>query len=149
MNKSISILLATGLLGVSLGAIAQGSIVKSPTSNDQSAADMDQPMAITAKAMDANGDGMISRDEFTKYHGDVYKGMHPNADGMVDIRPATKMQRRMMMGGKPMAIDSTMMGARSDGMVTRAQYMKYHDDMYNGMQMNKQNMVDAKTMMLK
>ena len=144
MNKSISLLLATGLLGASLGAIAQDT-----TMSDKQMMEADKAAAMKMRAMDTNGDGWVSRAEFTKYHEDMYNSMHANADGTVDIRPVTKMQSRMMMGGKPMSIDMTLMGAKSDGTVTRAQYMKYHDDMYNRMEMNKQSMVDMKTMMMK
>ena len=52
-------------------------------------------------------------------------------------------------GVVPMSIDMARMGANANGMVTREQYMKYHADMYDSMRMNKQSMVDAKTMMMK
>ncbi len=140
MTKSISLLLATGLLGVYVSAAAQN--------DDKPMTETDTAMTMRMKLMDTNGDAMISREEFTKYHEDIYSGMPANADGMVDIKSMTQRQSRMMMGGKPMAIDMAKMGANANGMVTRAQYMKYHADMYNGMKMNKQSMVDMKTMMM-
>ncbi|MBC7621715.1 MAG: hypothetical protein H7293_22505 [Candidatus Saccharibacteria bacterium] len=140
MTKSISLLLAAGLLGASVGAFAQN--------DDKPMVETDTSMSMKMKTMDTNGDGMISREEFMKYHEDMYGAMPANADGMVDMKPMIKRQNRMMMGGKPMSIDMARMGANTNGMVTRAQYMKYHDDMYNGMQMNSQSMVDMKTMMM-
>lgn len=140
MTKSISLLLAAGLLGASVSAFAQN--------DDKPMVETDTSMSMKMKAMDTNGDGMVSREEFMKYHEDMYGAMPANADGMVDMKPMMKRQNRMMMGGKPMSIDMARMGANTNGMVTRAQYMKYHADMYNGMQMNSQSMVDMKTMMM-
>ena len=142
MTKSISLLLATGLLGISLSATSQDMADNKPMTESKLS------MTTMAKAMDTNGDGMVSKAEFIQYHEGMYNSMSPNAEGMIDIRPATKMKNRMMMGGKTMVIDSTLMGARADGMVTKSQYMKYHEDMYKGMQLNNQSMVDMKTMIM-
>ena len=38
------------------------------------------------KAMDTNGDGMISKEEFMAYHEAMYDHMKKNKDGMVDMK---------------------------------------------------------------
>jgi len=51
-------------------------------------------MAKHMKMMDANADGMISKDEFMKHHEGMYDGMKKNSSGMVN---AKDMQMMMMM----------------------------------------------------
>ena len=48
--------------------------------------------------MDSNGDGMISKDEFMKYHEKMFDSLKKNQDGMVDIKDM-KMHKRMMHKG--------------------------------------------------
>ena len=55
------------------------------------------------KAMDANGDGMISKSEFMKYHEAMWAKMKKNKNGMVDMKDMGMMQDGMakdsMKGG--------------------------------------------------
>jgi len=55
------------------------------------------------KAMDANGDGMISKSEFMKYHEAMWAKMKKNKNGMVDMKDMEMMQDGMakdsMKGG--------------------------------------------------
>lgn len=38
------------------------------------------------KAMDANGDGMLSKDEFMRFHEKMWDQMKKNSSGMVDMK---------------------------------------------------------------
>ncbi|EGF32135.1 hypothetical protein IMCC9480_2874 [Oxalobacteraceae bacterium IMCC9480] len=42
--------------------------------------------AAMMKEMDANGDGMISKEEFMKHHEKMFDAMPKNKDGMVDMK---------------------------------------------------------------
>ena len=55
-------------------------------------------MMMDMKKMDANGDGMISKEEFMKYHESMYDGMKKNKDGMVDMKDMQMMHEGMMKG---------------------------------------------------
>ena len=48
-------------------------------------------------AMDANGDGMISKDEFMNFHQAQWDKMPKNKDGMVMMKDLEKMHQDMMM----------------------------------------------------
>ena len=48
------------------------------------------------KAMDANGDGMISKDEFMRYHEMKWDKMKKNSSGMVDMKDMDAMHDKMM-----------------------------------------------------
>jgi EF hand len=45
-------------------------------------------------AMDANHDGMISKEEFMKYHETMYDHMQKNKDGMVDMKSMGMMHHK-------------------------------------------------------
>lgn len=81
MKKS-SICLAVVLLGASAAGMA----------NHHEKSDMGMGHM---KMMDANGDGMISKDEFMKAHETMYDKMKKNQAGMVDMK-----QMHMMMQKK-------------------------------------------------
>lgn len=64
-----------------------------PSPNDRPAAEdsMDAGAASGGSAsssMDANGDGMLSREEFLRHQEGVYERMPKAADGQVDLRGA-------------------------------------------------------------
>ena len=48
-------------------------------------------------AMDANNDGMISKDEYMNYHQNQWDKMSKNKDGMVSMKDMEKMHHDMMM----------------------------------------------------
>lgn len=72
-------------------------------------------MKMDFKAMDANGDGMISKDEFMKFHEMMFEKMKKNSAGMVDMKEMEMMHHdmEMMHKGKPMRKDDKM---KKDGM---------------------------------
>jgi hypothetical protein len=60
-------------------------------------------MKMDMKMMDANGDGMISKDEFMKYHEMMFDKMKKNNSGMVDLKDMETMHQNMQMMHKGMA----------------------------------------------
>ncbi len=73
MRKAIAILCGTAVLGLAGQAVAQTTMKE------------EKKMAakeMRMKAMDANNDGMVSRDEFNKYHETMWEKTKRNAQGM-------------------------------------------------------------------
>ena len=81
MNKPVLALAASTFLGISLSVFAADDMKHSK--------DM-------MKMMDANGDGMIAKDEFMKHHEKMYEGMKKNKEGMVDMKEMQMMHDGMM-----------------------------------------------------
>jgi hypothetical protein len=52
---------------------------------------------MNMKMMDANGDGMISKDEFLKFHEMLFDRMKKNKAGMVDMKDMDMMHQNMQM----------------------------------------------------
>ena len=80
MRKLIAVLCGAAVVGMSGSVIAQ---TPAPTTTKEAkeqktAAKQDARM----KAMDTNNDGMISRDEFNKYHETVWQKVKRNAKGL-------------------------------------------------------------------
>lgn len=82
MRKS-TLLLAAALLGAGTSAVA--------------ADDMKMDMKMDMKSMDANGDGMISKEEFMKFHEAMFDKMKKNKAGMVDVKELEMMHHKMEM----------------------------------------------------
>jgi hypothetical protein len=100
MSK-LTMCLAVALIGCSASSMAMD--------------DMKMNKSMDMKMMDTNGDGMISRDEFMKYHEMMYDKMKKNKAGTVDMKQMEMMHHDMEMKhkGKPMAKDDMM---KKDGM---------------------------------
>jgi Ca2+-binding EF-hand superfamily protein len=77
-------------------------------------------MHFSAKAMDMNNDGMISKDEFMKYHADMWDKMTKDSSGSMSMSDATAAFSR---GG--MHVNVKAMDADHDGTVTKDEFMKY------------------------
>jgi hypothetical protein len=89
MNKLITIGLAAALCGTVLATSAQDATTKEGMAA-MKVMDM-KPMGM--KTMDANTDGVISNDEFTKHHEakwEKMKAMDANGDGMISKDEFTK-----------------------------------------------------------
>ena len=73
---------------------------------------MDKPMdmKMAMKMMDANNDGMISKEEFMKHHEMMFDKMKKNKAGMVDMKDMEMMHHNMAMmhKGKAMGKDGMM-----------------------------------------
>ena len=59
------------------------------------------------KAMDTNGDGMISKDEFMRAHEMKWDKMKKNSAGMVDMKDMEMMHDKMMKHDDKAAKDKT------------------------------------------
>ena len=59
-------------------------------------------MKAQGMMMDANHDGMISKQEYMKYHEGMWSKMTKNKSGMVDMRELEKMQTNMSKDGAMM-----------------------------------------------
>lgn len=77
-------------------------------------------MHFSAKAMDANHDGMISKDEFMKYHSDMWDSMTKDSKGTMTMSDAKSAFAR---GG--MHINADKMDADHDGNITKDEFMSY------------------------
>jgi hypothetical protein len=82
MRKSIAILFGAALVGMSGSAIAQTTApsTTAPSTIKEERATVKKEMQM--KAMDVNHDGMISHDEFMKYHETVWQKVKRNAKGL-------------------------------------------------------------------
>ncbi len=61
------------------------------------------------KGMDANGDGMISKEEFMKFHEAKFDEMPKNKDGMVMVKDMEMMHHDKMMKHDDMMKKDSMM----------------------------------------
>lgn len=92
MNKFISSGLALTLCAVGSVSMAQSAgtkpMMESGTmTNSDGAMRMGGRMQnMDMKLMDSNGDGMVSRAEFVKYHETVYDGMKKGSNGMISVK---------------------------------------------------------------
>jgi len=73
MNKLRMVFLTATLLGASAG-IAMADDTQC------------HGMSMNMKTMDTNGDGMISKDEFMKFHEMMWDKMKKDANGMVSVK---------------------------------------------------------------
>jgi Ca2+-binding EF-hand superfamily protein len=77
-------------------------------------------MHFSAKAMDTNNDGMISQDEFMKYHSDMWDQMTKDSNGSMSMSDARSAFAR---GG--MHVNVKAMDADHSGTITKDEFMKY------------------------
>ncbi len=61
-----------------------------------------QGMMMDMNAMDSNHDGMISKQEFTRYHDAMWAKMKKNKSGMVDMKDMEMMHAGMPKDGSMM-----------------------------------------------
>jgi hypothetical protein len=86
MNK-FTVFVAAAVICASTSAMAM----------DDKKMDMKMDKKMDMKMMDTNGDGMISKDEFMKYHEMMYDKMKKNKTGMVDMKDMGMMHHDMDM----------------------------------------------------
>jgi hypothetical protein len=109
MKKLISITLLAMLFGTGLVGCAQDSMKKDgmpmtdtmPITNGSPMAKgrdkkMDMDMGMHMKMMDVNGDGMISKEEFMKFHESMFDKMKKDSNGMVSMKDMRMMMEDMM-----------------------------------------------------
>lgn len=68
---------------------------------------MHKDMEMHMKAMDANNDGMISRDEFMRFHEMRWNELKKNSSGMVDMKEMHAMHKKMWSDKKDKDKDKT------------------------------------------
>ena len=96
MKKLSAGLCTIAMLGATASAAAMDGMKDSKMMHNKDSMGMDM------KAMDANGDGMISKDEFMKSHEAMWDKMKKNDKGMVDMKDMKMMHDAMMKDGKRM-----------------------------------------------
>ena len=79
MRKLIAVLCSTALVGFAGHAVAQSSMKSDTMKSDSTKTDK---MAKDSMKMDANADGMVSQDEFMKYHTAMWGKIKKNDKGM-------------------------------------------------------------------
>jgi Ca2+-binding EF-hand superfamily protein len=77
-------------------------------------------MHFSAKAMDADNDGMISKDEFMKYHADMWDQMTKDSNGSMSVSDASSAFAR---GGMHVKVKS--MDTDHDGTISKDEFMSY------------------------
>jgi hypothetical protein len=87
---------------------------------DQSADFARGGMHFSAKAMDTDHDGMISKEEFMKYHADMWSKMTKDSNGSMSVTDASS---AFAHGG--MHVDVKAMDPNGTGMITQDMFMKY------------------------
>jgi Ca2+-binding EF-hand superfamily protein len=77
-------------------------------------------MHFSAKAMDTDNDGMISKDEFMKYHSDMWDQMTKDSNGSMSV---ADLGAAFARGG--MHVKASAMDADHNGTVTKDEFMSY------------------------
>ena len=83
-------------------------------------------MHFSAKAMDADNDGMISKDEFMKYHADMWDKMTKDSNGTMSTTDAAQAFAR---GG--MHVNVKAMDADHSGTISKDEFMSYEANHWN------------------
>jgi Ca2+-binding EF-hand superfamily protein len=85
-------------------------------------------MHFDAKAMDGNGDGMISKDEMQKYGEDMWTKLARNEKRTLSVTDAAQDFAR---GG--LRVDAKAMDADHDGQISKDEFMKYNEVKFDKM----------------
>jgi hypothetical protein len=93
------------------------------------------------KMIDANGDHMVSKDEFMKYYGDIFDALDTDKDGSIDAKEwvGTKGDNKIGIatGGFSSQLRTLKMmkAMDSDGdhKVTKDEFLKYHEAVFMAM----------------
>jgi hypothetical protein len=95
-------------------------------------------MHFDAKAADANGDGMISKDEFKKYGETMWERMNRSATVSVPIADAAADFAR---GG--LRFDAKSVDTNGDGMINKDEFMKYGEAKFDKMKKDSHGMISV------
>lgn len=91
MKTTLCAIVGGTLLALSLGAVAQGTM-----QGDKMKGELKGQSQMMMN-LDTNGDGKISKEEFTAHHEKMWMGMKKDANGMVDAKEMMKMHQEGMM----------------------------------------------------
>jgi Ca2+-binding EF-hand superfamily protein len=83
-------------------------------------------MHFSAKAMDTDNDGMISKDEFMKYHADMWDQMTKDSNGSMSTSDASSAFARAGMH-----VSVGKMDADHSGTISKDEFMKYEATHWN------------------
>ena len=94
MKKLISLSLAA-IVVAGVSGCAQDGMMRQDSTGPGMAMKNNTRMSMMMKMMDANNDGMISKDEFMKYHESMYDRMKKDANGMISIKDMPMMMQEI------------------------------------------------------
>jgi hypothetical protein len=93
MKKLISIGLVAVLFGAGLSGCARDGMMNRGSMKDGTGKNMNMDSTM----MDANSDGMVSKEEFMKHHEAMFDKMKKDSNGMVSMKDMQMMMDSMMM----------------------------------------------------
>lgn len=109
------------------------------------------------KMLDANGDHMVSTDEFNTYYGTLFDELDTDHDGSIDAKEwvGTKGDNKISVatGGysrqlRSMAMMKTM-DTDGDHKVTKDEFIKFHEKVFTAMDTKGGGMIDAESWLRK
>lgn len=109
------------------------------------------------KMVDANGDHMVSTDEFNSYYGSLFDDLDKNHDGAIDSKEwvGTKGDNKISAatGGysrqlRTMAMMKSM-DTDQDHKVTKDEFIKFHETVFTAMDTKGGGMIDAESWLRK
>jgi len=111
----------------------------------------------TMKMLDANGDHMVTQEEYTKFYEGVFDELDANHDGSLDAKEwvGTKGSTSAMLGTggynrelRKMAMMKAM-DADGDHKVAKEEFLKFHQDAFNAMDKSGDKQLDPQEWLAK
>lgn len=102
------------------------------------------------KMIDANGDHMVSAEEFTQYYGELFDSLDTDHDGTIDAKEwvGTKGDNKISIatGGYSRELRTMkmmgMMDTDGDHKVSKDEFIKFHETIFKAMDTKGKGMVD-------
>ena len=109
------------------------------------------------KMLDANGDHMVSKAEYTDYYGALFDALDTDKDGTVDAKEwvGTKGNQGVSIatGGYSTQLRTMkmmkMMDTDGDHKVTKDEFIKFHEPIFSAMDKKGEGMIDAQNWLRK
>lgn len=104
------------------------------------------------KMLDANGDHMVTKEEFDDYYGKIFDELDANHDGVVDATewagPTKASKLDLTTGGYSRELRSMkmmkMMDSNGDHKVTKDEFLAYHQKLFQAMDKKGDGQITAK-----